>query len=116
MCAKDKQTATENFRPMLIFYRLGKKSEKSYGGGGSHPSPPPPVRPRVKIKLTFEWQTAIKKPLAGAPSVAAWRFNCALKWWFQLTQIQSSKRVYSNLIEIVLLFRGGGKWGARKME
>ena len=41
MCAKDKQTATENFRPMLIFYRLGKKSEKSYGGGvaATHPLP-----------------------------------------------------------------------------
>ena len=85
MCAKDKQTATENFRPVLIFYRLGKKSEKSYEGVATTPSPPPPVRPRDKIKPIFEWQTAIKKPLAGAPSVAAWRFNCALKWWFQLT-------------------------------
>ena len=40
MCANDKQTATENFRPMLIFYRLGKKSEKSYGGvAATHPLP-----------------------------------------------------------------------------
>ena len=40
MCAKDKQTATENFKPVLIFYRLGKKSEKSYGGvAAAHPVP-----------------------------------------------------------------------------
>ena len=74
------------------------------------PPPPTPVSPRVEIKPIVE------RPPAGAPSVGAWKLNCALKQYFQLTLIQSSKRVYSNLIKIVLLFRGGGKWGARKME
>ena len=47
------------------------------GGGGGvamEPTPSPVGLPRVKIKPVFE------RPLTGAPSVAAWRFNCALKW------------------------------------
>ena len=52
------------------------------GGGGLMESILSPVgRPRAKIKPIFE------RPLTSAPSVhvAAWRFNCALKKWFQLT-------------------------------
>ena len=60
------------------------------------PPPPTPVSPRVEIKPIVE------RPPAGAPSVGAWKLNCALKQYFQLTLIQSSKRVYSNLTEIVL--------------
>ena len=34
--------------------------------------PPPPSKSEGEIK-------PIKRPPAGAPSVGAWRFNCALK-------------------------------------
>ena len=44
------------------------------GGVVMEPTPSPVGLPRVKIKPIFE------RPLTGAPSVAAWRFNCALKW------------------------------------
>ena len=66
--------------------------------GWQSPTPPPPtpLSPRVEIKPIVE------RPPAGAPSVGACKLNCALKQYFQLTQIQSSKRVYSNLTEIVL--------------
>ena len=91
MCAKDKRTA-------IAKNSLEKKSEKSYGRLAitDPPPPPTPVSPRVEIKPIVE------RPPAGAPSVGAWKLNCALKQYFQLTQIQSSKRVYSNLTEIVL--------------
>ena len=46
MCATDKRIATEKLQ-VLMFYRLGKKSEKPYGGVGSTPPLPPLVHPRV---------------------------------------------------------------------
>ena len=36
---------------VLMFYPLGKNSEKPYGGSGIHPPPPPLVRPIVLISL-----------------------------------------------------------------
>ena len=91
MCAKDKRTA-------IAKNSLEKKIRKILWRVGNHrpPPPPTPVSPRVEIKPIVE------RPPAGAPSVGAWKLNCALKQYFQLTQIQSSKRVYSNLTEIVL--------------
>ena len=92
MCAKDKRTA-------IAKNSLEKKIRKilwRVGNHRPHPPPPTPVSPRVEIKPIVE------RPPAGAPSVGAWKLNCALKQYFQLTLIQSSKRVYSNLTEIVL--------------
>ena len=90
MCAKDKRTA-------IAKNSLEKKIRKILWRVGNHrPPPPTPVSPRVEIKPIVE------RPPAGAPSVGAWKLNCALKQYFQLTLIQSSKRVYSNLTEIVL--------------
>ena len=35
-----------------MFYRLGKKTRKTLGGGGYHPTPPPLyVRPGVKSRV-----------------------------------------------------------------
>ena len=87
MCAKDKRTA-------IAKNSLEKKIRKILWRVGNHR--PTPVSPRVEIKPIVE------RPPAGAPSVGAWKLNCALKQYFQLTLIQSSKRVYSNLTEIVL--------------
>ena len=68
MCAKDKRTDIEK-------KQLGKKSQKTYGGLPTTAPPPPPtaVSPRVEILPIVE-----RLP-AGAASVGAWRFNCALK-------------------------------------